>query len=287
MILDGAKIKSLLRLSEADMQRYKQLGKNSIHITSSLNDFDPTTQIGNDSIDLRISNTGYVITNIYTYINTLLEDDFEKYFEKVELSPVHGYDLKPGELLFIDTLERIHLSGDLVGRVSGRSTFSRFGLSVHCTQEKFSSGINSVVALQIKNNTDAILKIFPYQKLAQIMIETTSHNPSMYVGSYKSDAEYKFPVIKKSDKEHYDARTKEFINRLKPKKNLLLKKHGKSAKLISLVQAILGGVTTVIIAVCGAHIDNSEFAYVILILVSILYIVECICFYILMDKLCE
>lgn len=150
MILDGAKIKSLLRLSEADMQRYKQLGKNSIYITSSLNDFDPTTQIGNDSIDLRISNTGYVITNIYTYINTLLEDDFEKYFEKVELSPVHGYDLKPGELLFIDTLERIHLSGDLVGRVSGRSTFSRFGLSVHCTQEKFSSGINSVVALQIK-----------------------------------------------------------------------------------------------------------------------------------------
>ena len=200
MILDGTNIKKLLRSSETDMEYHKKLGNDSIYITSSLNDFNPKTQIGNDSIDLRISNTGYVITNTYSYINTLLEEDFEKYFDKVELSPVHGYDLKPGELLFIDTLERIHLSGDLVGRVLGRSTFSRLGLSVHCTQAKFSSGINSVVALQIKNNTNTTLKIFPYQKLAQIMIETTSHNPLIYKGSYKSDVEYKFPVVKQSDK---------------------------------------------------------------------------------------
>ena len=109
----------------------------------------------------------------------------------------------------------------------------------------------------------------------------------IYKGSYKSDVEYKFPVVKQSDKEQYDAKTKEFISRLKPKKNSFWGKRRKSAKLISLVQTILGGVITIIIGVCGAHLDGSTFAYLILVLVSIFYIIESICFYVLMDKLSE
>lgn len=173
MVIDKNGIMKILRSSEEDIKLHQ--GEDSILITTSCDDFS-ISQIGNDSIDLRINNEGYVISNDYEYINTLSEETFEKYFEKVLLNAETGYDLKPGEILFIDTLERINLVGDLIGRISGRSTFSRFGLTVHCTQEKFSSGINSIAALQIKNNSNTVLKIFPYQKLAQLIIEKTSHN---------------------------------------------------------------------------------------------------------------
>ena len=151
MVIDKTGIMKILRDSEEDLKAHK--GEDSILITTIYDDFS-IDQIGNDSIDLRISNKGYVLSNEYEFINTLSDENFKKYFDEVPLNVETGYDLKPGELLFIDTLERINLVGDLIGRITGRSTFSRFGLSVHCTQDKFSSGINSIAALQIKNNTD-------------------------------------------------------------------------------------------------------------------------------------
>ena len=284
MILDETYIRKCLCDSEEEMKKAKEHNQDSIYISSSLSDFDPQNQIGNDSIDLRIGNKGYVLNNSYEYINTLADENFEKYFKEVELSLVSGYDLKPGEVLFIETLERIHLSGALIGRVSGRSTFARFGISVHCTQEKFSSGINSVVALQIKNNTRTTLKIFPYQKLAQMMIEKTSRNPSVYIGSYKSDAEYKFPVVKQSDREQYDARTQTCILRLKPKEKSVLNKYEKAARLISVAQSILGFIITTIIGICCAFLNNT-FVVGIIILNGVLYIAQSIFFYKVLTKI--
>lgn len=280
MVIDKTGILNILRSSEQEIEDHK--GEDSIYITTKSHDFDPKKQVGNDSIDLRINNTGYIISNDYEYINTLSEENFEKYFDKVELSPIKGFDLKPGDLLFIDTIERIHLVGDLIGRISGRSTFSRFGLSVHCTQEKFSSGINSVAALQIKNNSNTVLKIFPYQKLAQLIIEKTSHNEHPYNGTFSLEEEYKLPIIKTSDREQYDSRTRECINRLKPKKNSMLKKHRMSAKFNSLMQTILGFVVSAGVGICGLCRDKF-FAVVFIVIIAIVYILISICFYIISD----
>jgi deoxycytidine triphosphate deaminase len=220
--------------------------------------------------------------NDYEYINTLSDENFEKYFEKVELSPIKGFDLKPGDLLFIDTIERIHLVGDLIGRISGRSTFSRFGLSVHCTQDKFSSGINSVAPLQIKNNSSTVLKIFPYQKLAQLIIEKTSHNENPYDGTFSLEDKYKLPVVKDSDREQYDPRTRECINRLKPRKNSMLKKHSMSAKFNSFMQAILGFIVSVGVGICGLSSDKI-FAIVFVVILAIIYISVSIYFFVVSD----
>lgn len=186
--------------------------------------------------------------------------------------------MKPGELLFVNTLERINLVGDLIGRISGRSTFSRFGLSVHCTQEKFSSGINSVAALQIKNNSNAILKIFPYQKLAQLIVEKTNYNENPYNGTFALEDKYKLPVIKSSDRKQYGERTQECIKRLKPNKKPLLERQTSSAKLNSLFQSIFGFAITVGIGLIG-FMDNKMWAVVMMVILSILYIIMSLYFY--------
>lgn len=261
MVIDKTGIMSILRTSEEDLKNH--IGEDSILITTIYDDFS-IEQIGNDSIDLRINNKGYILSNDYQFVNTLSDENFEKYFEEVQLNAETGYDLKPGALLFVDTLERINLVGDLIGRISGRSTFSRFGLSVHCTQEKFSSGINSIAALQIKNNSNTVLKIFPYQKLAQLIVEKTNHNENPYNGTFALEDRYKLPVIKSSDRKQYDARTQECIKRLKPKKKSLLERKTSSAKLNTLFQSIFGFAITVGIGIIG-FMDNKMWAIVIMV----------------------
>lgn len=269
MVIDKTGILSILRDSEEDIKKHPN--EDSILITTSCDDFSHS-QIGNDSIDLRIAQKGYVISNDYEYINTLSNEDFGKYFREVKLRPDKGYNLKPGDVLFIGTLERIHLVGDLIGRVSGRSTFSRFGLSVHCTQDKFSSGINSIAALQIKNNSNTVLKIFPYQKLAQLIIEKTNHNEHPYNGTFSVEAEYKLPVVKSSDREQYDDRISECILKQKPKKKSLIKRYNKSAKINSLIQSLFGFLISVGFGIFGFMSDKA-WAIGIMAFLSIIYVV--------------
>ena len=280
MVIDRNGIMQILRTSEEDIKQHP--GEDSILITTSCDDF-LVSQIGNDSIDLRINNEGYVISNDYEYINTLSEENFEKYFERVTLNAETGYDLKPGEILFIDTLERINLVGDLIGRISGRSTFSRFGLTVHCTQEKFSSGINSIAALQIKNNSNTVLKIFPYQKLAQLIIEKTSHNENPYNGTFALEEKYKLPIVKSSDREQYDERTRECIKRLKPKKKSLLARHNTSAKFNSLIQSILGFLISLGVGILG-FMSDKKWAIGIIAFLGVIYIIISWYFYNISDK---
>ena len=116
--------------------------------------------IGNDSIDLHISDKFFKMNSKLKYINTLSFDP-DECFEEVKFDIYNGYTLKPGEIIFIGTIEQIQLKGNIIGRVVGRSTFARLGLSIHCTQEKFSTGINSIVPLQIVNHAPVPLKIFP------------------------------------------------------------------------------------------------------------------------------
>lgn len=280
MVIDKSGIMKILRNSEEDLKYH--MGEDSILISSIYNDFS-MDQIGNDSIDLRINNRGYILSNDYEFVNTLSDEDFEKYFEEVQLNAQTGYDLKPGELLFVDTLERINLVGDLIGRISGRSTFSRFGLSVHCTQEKFSSGINSIAALQIKNNSNTVLKIFPYQKLAQLIIEKTNHNENPYKGTFALEDRYKLPIIKYSDIKQYDERTQECIKRLKPKKKSLLETQSSSVKLNSLFQSIFGFAITVGIGLIG-FMSDKMWAVIMMVILSVLYIIMSWYFYKILEK---
>ena len=247
MVIDKTGIEKILRKTQEDLDLHAN--EDSIYITTRYHDFEPSQQIGNDSIDLRINDTGYVLSSDYEYINTLSNEDFSKYFSEVSLDMKSGYTLMPGEILFIDTLERIHLKGNLIGRITGRSVFSRFGISVHCTQDKFSSGINSIVALQIINNSKVPLKIFPYQKLAQLVIEKTENNTNPYSkGTFSLEETYTLPTIKESDRSQYDNRTKDNILKLKPKRKMSSKLKSKSMKKILYAQAVMGIILTACIS---------------------------------------
>ena len=275
MVIDKTGIMAILRSYPEELEKHKE--QDSIYISTIYNDFNPEKQIGNDSIDLRIGDNGYIISNDYEYINTLSEEDFSKYFVAVSLSLDKGYDLKPGEVLFIDTLERVHLVGDLIGRVTGRSVFSRFGLSVHCTQDKFSSGINSIVALQIVNNSNTVLKIFPRQKLAQLIIHKTSPNQNPYNGTYSIEESYQLPTVKQTDRMQYDEREQAKIMRLKPNKISFMEKK-QSVRFNSLAQSVFGGIISAGMGIMG-FLTISKVSIIAIIILSIILVMGSYYFY--------
>lgn len=250
MILDKTSILEILYVDELKFEPIKNEHKDGILIrTDSKQNYFMKEQIGNDSIDLRIANYGYRMNTDYNYINTLETGSFEKYYEKVDL-PVSGYKLEPGGLLFVPTYERIAISGNLIGRITGRSVFARMGLSVHCTQDKFSSGINSVAGLQVINNSPTPLLIFPYQKLAQILIEKTGPNRSPYKGTYCGEKIMKLPVVKETDLSQYDSQVKEIIATKTPKKKLLGGKW-RIQTVLPLIKLVITAVFTIAMGVFG------------------------------------
>lgn len=272
MILDKTSIEEILYTESSKFDPIKDQKKDGIYIrTITGENAFSKEQIGNDSIDLRISNHGYIMLSEYDYINTLSEDSLEKYYKEVSIKET-GYILNPGDLLFITTFERIALSGNLIGRVTGRSVFARMGLSVHCTQDKFSSGINSVAGLQIVNNSPIPLKIFPYQKLAQILIERTGENRHPYDGAYCNEVNYTLPSVKDKDRSQYSEMNKNLILKQKPKK-LPLRKRKKTNATLSFCKLIVTILGTVFMGICG--ITNN---IPVLVSVGVAELVASICF---------
>ncbi|MCM1540651.1 MAG: hypothetical protein NC121_05255 [Blautia sp.] len=238
MVIDRNDILKLLISSEKERETWEGDGI-YIYIQGNQGVFDKELQVGNDSIDLQIGDKAYVMNEDYQYINTLSEESFQKYFEEITLSLENGYDLKPGEILFVSTLERVQLIGDLIGRVTGRSVFARMGLAVHCTQDKFSSGINSVVGLQLINHSNNVLKIFPYQKLAQMIIHKTSHMEIPYTGTFSREASYTLPVVTSKDLNQYSDRDRGMIARHVPRKKNIFERKKSTPELNSLYQGVL------------------------------------------------
>jgi hypothetical protein len=125
----------------------------------------------------------------------LVPKDLQGCFEEVKI-PVTGYKLYPRQVLFTATLEVVYLAtSKYVGRVLGRSTFARYGLSIHCTQPKFPPGLSWAFPLQIVNHNNIPIVIYPYTYIAQLQIETTSGEAISYDGKYDRDITLHPPKI--------------------------------------------------------------------------------------------
>ncbi len=91
--------------------------------------------------------------------------------------------LHPGEFVLGVTKERIKLSKDICGWLSGRSRFARLGLTVHITANFVQPGINNKQVLEIRNLGSSVLKLNPGTKICQIIFQRTEGS-SKYKGRF-------------------------------------------------------------------------------------------------------
>ena len=85
-----------------------------------------------------------------------------------------SFELAPGRFALAWTRERISLPNFLAARVEGRSTPARLGLSVHQSAPTVHPTFEGRLQLELTNAGPFALKLYPGQRICQLVVETMS-----------------------------------------------------------------------------------------------------------------
>ncbi len=92
--------------------------------------------------------------------------------------------LEPGEFALGITKEKIKLSNNICGWLSGRTRYARLGLGVHVTANFIQPGVNNKQVLELKNLGNTPIKLKAGSKVIQIIFERTEGKASKYTGKF-------------------------------------------------------------------------------------------------------
>lgn len=137
-------------------------------------------QLGPASYDLTLSDE----FRIFLHNNKIIlknNYNLKQYTKKIK---VKQYNLKPGEFILGITKERIKLSNNIAGFLTGRSRYARLGLVVHATASFIQPGIDNKEVLEIRNLSDHTLVLKPGLRIAQIIF-IRCQGKALYKGRYK------------------------------------------------------------------------------------------------------
>lgn len=180
-------------LSDGDIRNI--LGLMDIATEDSKRPFKPDEQIQPASIDLRLDGCFWVplasrrkrIDLLSTSLNPL---EMQRLFERRSFRVGERITLKPGELILGRTFERFTIPNGYAGKLEGRSTFARLGLSIHCTGDFINPGWRGKMPLQLVNHGRVPIILGPYIDICQLLIvKTTSESQKAY-GSDELSSKY-------------------------------------------------------------------------------------------------
>jgi dCTP deaminase len=128
--------------------------------------FDPKIDLGSVkqcSIDLRLGRT-FTVFKKEGHVGAYRLQNARALFEKADLWEQHEEEfltLRPGRMVLAQSVERVHLSNDLMGLVEGRSSWARFGVGVHITAPKIDPGYGQPITLELFNLSEAAYELQP------------------------------------------------------------------------------------------------------------------------------
>lgn len=119
------------------------------------------------SIDIRLAAQFRVFRNYrYSCIDPKAPQD--ELTEMVEVADGEAFVVHPNEFILGNTIERISLADDLVGRLEGKSSLGRLGLIVHATAGYIDPGFDGNITLELSNVANLPILLYPGMKIGQI-----------------------------------------------------------------------------------------------------------------------
>ena len=135
--------------------------------------------LGPTSIDLRL---GHSIVK-YSCNNIDLKSDRNDYIS-FEI-PKDGYVMQPGEFILASTFEKVTIPNGYQGFIETRGSIARAGLQVHNTDGHVDPGSDHVITIEIVNNNNVPIIIYPEIAICQIfIIKLTTPCDKVYCGKY-------------------------------------------------------------------------------------------------------
>lgn len=163
--------------------------KNAVYVDQGP-EIDEDLQIGPSSMDLRLGyEFGVLNTRKIEMVDTKDMEKYSNYMKKEQHSAQEGVIVHPGEFILGGTLETVNVPSNLVARVEGRSSYGRLGIIVHATAGYIDPGFEGDITLEIQNLGNAPVKLYPEDRICQIVFETMTDEAENPYGE-KKDTKY-------------------------------------------------------------------------------------------------
>ena len=132
--------------------------------------------------DLHLDGTFRVFrNNRYGYIDPRADQPGLTELERV--GGGESFMLHPGEFVLGQTLERISVGNELLGRLDGKSSLGRLGLLIHSTAGYVDPGWVGNLTLELGNVARLPIALYPGMKIGQISFHRMSSSVDRPYGS--------------------------------------------------------------------------------------------------------
>src|SRR5918998_4480117 len=157
-------------LSDRDIRRALVDGRIRIDPAPDLD-----TQLGSVSVDFRLGTTFMVFEHSkHSFIDPRSPQSIGEAMRTIEVSEDEAFIMQPGDFALASTMETLELADDLLGRLEGRSSIARLGITVHSTAAVFEPGWVGTATMELSNLGRMPVALYPGMRICAFSFETVS-----------------------------------------------------------------------------------------------------------------
>lgn len=151
---------------------------------------DLETQLGSVSVDFRLGTTFMVFEHSkHSFIDPRQPRSIGEAMRTIEVNPDEPFIMQPGDFALASTVESLTLPDDLLGRLEGRSSIARLGITVHSTAAVFEPGWTGTATMELSNLGRMAVALYPGMRICSFSFETVS-SPVLTPYGKKRNAKY-------------------------------------------------------------------------------------------------
>lgn len=127
---------------------------------------DLDKQLGSISIDFRLGNTFMVFEHSrFSFIDPRQPSSIGDAMRTYHVEDDEAFIMQPGDFALASTIEKLELPNDLLGRLEGRSSIARLGITVHSTAAVFEPGWIGTATMELSNLGRMPVALYPGMRI--------------------------------------------------------------------------------------------------------------------------
>jgi len=151
---------------------------------------DLETQLGSVSVDFRLGQTFMIFEHSrHSFIDPRNPRSIGEAMRTITIGEDEAFIMQPGDFALASTIESLTLPDDLLGRLEGRSSIARLGITVHSTAAVFEPGWVGTATMELSNLGRMAVALYPGMRICSFSFETVS-SPVLTPYRDKRNAKY-------------------------------------------------------------------------------------------------
>jgi dCTP deaminase len=157
-------------LSDRDIRAEIDAGR--IRIAPAI---DLDQHLGSCSIDFRLGNTFMVFEHSrFPYIDPRQQQSIGEAMRTIVVGDDEPFIMQAGDFALASTIESLELPDDLLGRLEGRSSIARLGITVHSTAAVFEPGWVGTATMELSNLGRMAVALYPGMRICSFTFQRLS-----------------------------------------------------------------------------------------------------------------